>query len=191
MKKKSLLLIVSLVLSFYIADAQTFKKGDGVLNLTIGFGSGLYTGGGYTSSFPPVAASFEVGVVDNVLDKGTIGVGGYIGYASAKWEASYYGGDTYGYKYTNIVIGPRGTFHYPFLDQLDTYAGLMIGYNIVSSKWTGSGSSMFGNTTATGSGLITAGFIGARYYFNEKIAGLAEIGWGVAYFNIGVAFKLM
>lgn len=184
MKKKSLLLIVSLILSAYIADAQMFKKGDGVLNLTLGIGNALNYWGNYSTTIPPLAVSYETGILDNVLDVGSIGIGGYFGFVSGK--SSYLGYDYY--KYTNIVIGPRGTFHYPFVDKLDTYAGLMIAYNIVRSKWIGQGTDLdLGNTN---SGLISSGFIGARYYFNENVAGVAELGWGVAYFNIGVAVKI-
>ncbi|MDP4209336.1 MAG: hypothetical protein Q8928_11045 [Bacteroidota bacterium] len=185
--KKGIVLLVFCLMSIGIVNAQTstFQKGNGVLNLTIGFGSGLYTGGGYTTSVPPLAASYEVGIVDNIFEKGTIGVGGYFGFASAKYNVGY---SDWAWKYTNIVIGPRGTLHYPLVEKLDTYAGLMIGYNIVNASWTGSGSSNL--YSASGSGLITAGFLGARYYFSDKFAGLAELGWGVAYFNLGVAFKL-
>lgn len=188
MKKINLLLIAFLLINTYYASSQTFNKGNGVLNLTIGFGNGLNYGYTPTSSSPAFAASYEVGVADNIIDKGSIGVGGYFGYASSKYEYNS-GGYSWGYKYSNIVIGPRGSFHYPFVDKLDTYAGLMIAYNIVTSKETGNFPSV-GTYTGSNSDVITAGFIGARYYFNEKVAGVAELGWGVAYFNIGVAFKL-
>jgi hypothetical protein len=156
-----------------LAQESTFNKGDKVLNLGLGIGSSLYSTGGI---IPPLSASLEVGVVDNIIEKGVIGVGGYLGFAS-------YGHRDY-YKVTNIIIGPRGTFHYPFVDKLDTYAGLMIGYNVVSYHWTG-----MEGIAGSSSGLVSSFFIGGRYYFSDSMAAMLELGYGIAYLNVGVAFK--
>lgn len=179
------LLAVSIgLLSSFDLQAQTFKKGDGVFNATIGFGNARYSSG-TTSSVPPIAVSYEVGVLDNVLEKGSIGIGGYLGYTSAKWDFGY----GYSWKSTDIIIGARGVFHYPFVDKLDTYGGLMLAYDI--NSWKETGTSGFGSPTKSSyGGLIVPGFLGARYYFSEKFAGLAELGWGIAYFNIGIALKV-
>lgn len=95
--------------------------------------SAFYTGSGYTGKIPPVSVSYEQGIMDDVLDVGSIGVGGYIGYTSASWETNWLGG-SYGWKYTNFILGVRGSFHYPLVDNIDTYAGVLLGYNVVSAK---------------------------------------------------------
>jgi hypothetical protein len=183
MKKKIYLLIFVLALmTSAFAQENTFQKGSGVLNLTIGFGNGLYSSGA-TSSIPPIAASYEIGIVDNVAEKGVIGIGGYIGYTSAKFGDSFYS-----WKYTDIVIGARGVFHYPFVEKLDTYAGLLLAYDINSVKYTGTNDYGFG--AASVGGFKIGIFAGARYYFSDMFAGLIEVGTGLAYFNIGVALKL-
>jgi hypothetical protein len=80
MKKLLLSLMVFVfVLTQLVAQESTFQKGDKALNLGIGIGSTLYSGSYYKSGIPPISASFEVGVADGILDKGTIGVGGYLG----------------------------------------------------------------------------------------------------------------
>lgn len=179
MKKILVLFVVACFsLTQLFAQESTFNKGDKVLNLGLGLGTSLYSGIGYSGLIPPLSGSLEVAVVDNIIEKGVIGVGGYLGFASYKW-------DNY-YRYTNIIIGPRGTFHYPFVDKLDTYAGLMIGYNVVSSKWIGSGADV---NISAGGGVVSSFFLGARYYFSDNMAVMAELGYGVAYLNIGVAFK--
>jgi len=184
MKLKSLLLAVLVAFGFLSANAQVIEKGDKILNLGVGFGSALYSGSGYNSSVPPISGSLEVVIKDDLFDgKGAVGVGGYLGYSAYKWK---YSGDN-GWKYSNIIIGPRGYLHYNLVENLDTYAGVMLGYNIVSSKWYGSGTS-FGS--ASGGGVIFSGFIGARYYFNDKFAAFAELGSGIAYLNLGVAIRL-
>lgn len=163
---------------------NTFNKGDKVINLGIGFGSTLYTGSYYTNKTPPISGSFEVGVMDKLFDdKSSLGIGGYLGYTGAKWEQS-----GYGWKYTNIILGGRGVLHYQLIDNLDTYTGLMMGYNSVSSSTLGMGAYSGGN--ALGSGVRASWFLGGRYYFADNIAGLLELGYGVSYLNLGIAFKL-
>ena len=184
--KNSLLILVFVTFSVsqLFGQEPTFSKGDRVLNLGLGFGTTLYTGSYYKSQVPPLSASFEIGVADNIIDdKGSIGVGGYLGYSSYKYEVS-----GWGWKYSNLMIGARGNFHYPFVDKLDTYTGLMLGYNISSSKEFGDIG--FGNNyNATSGGLVYSWFIGGRYYFKDNFAAMLELGYGVTYLNLGVALK--
>ncbi|MBL7966610.1 MAG: hypothetical protein JNK09_06380 [Prolixibacteraceae bacterium] len=185
MKLKSLLLVIVFAMSYLVSNAQVVEKGEKILNLGVGLGTALYSGSGYTGSVPPISGALEVVIKDDLFDgNGAIGVGGYLGYAAYKWK---YSGYDYGWKYSNIIVGPRGYLHYNLIEQLDTYAGVMLGYNIVSSKWYGSGSSI---GDASSGGVIFSGFIGARYFFNEKVAAMAELGSGIAYLNLGVAIKL-
>ncbi|MFW5752025.1 MAG: hypothetical protein ACOCW8_01660, partial [bacterium] len=73
--------------SFLFSQDPMFIKDEKVINLGIGIGSTLYSGSFYTGTVPPVSASFEMGVVDEVIDdKGVIGVGGYVGYSSYKYK---------------------------------------------------------------------------------------------------------
>lgn len=188
MKKVVITLFAAFMALSLSAQDNLLTKGEKVVNVGIGLGSTLYTGSGYTSSIPPVSASFEIGVKDDVLDIGSIGVGGYLGYASSKWEYSYFG-STWGYKYTNIILGARGSFHYPLVEKLDTYTGLMLGFNIVSAKETGTVDPLY-NYSASTSGVIWSWYAGGRYYFTDNFAAMAEIGYGIAWLNIGVALKL-
>lgn len=185
MKKSifSLLLLVFAATAF--AQENTFNKGDKVLNLGIGLGSTLYTGGYYKSAIPPLSASLEYGVKDNLFDeKSSLGIGGYFGYTSAKWEYS-----GYGWNYSSMILGARGALHYQLVDKLDTYTGILLGYNIVSSKSFGSlGEGT--NYTAAASGIAWSWFLGGRYYFTDKLAAMAELGYGISYLNLGIALKL-
>ncbi|SRR5690606_152005 len=176
---------VVFVLAFAVsANAQntTFNEGDKVLNLGIGFGSTLYSGSYYTNRVPPVSASFEVGIKDELFDENSsLGVGGYLGYTGAKWDYM-----NYGWSYSSVIVGARGSLHYQFVDKLDTYTGLMLGYNVVSSKSHGSAGS---GASAVGSGLVYSWILGGRYYFTDNLAALLELGYGVAYLNLGIALK--
>jgi hypothetical protein len=183
MKKLILLLVVvAFTMTQMLAQESTFAKGDKVLNLAIGFG-GRWTGTYMKTSVPPISASFEVGVKDGVLEKGSIGIGGYFAYSSHKWEYS-----GWGWKITDIIIGARGTFHYPLVNKLDTYTGLLIGYDISTEKETGTPIVGYDYNSSYG-GLSYAWFVGARYYFTDKFAALGELGVGITYLNLGVALK--
>jgi hypothetical protein len=175
----TLLVVVFFSLNQLLAQESVFNKGDKALNLGIGFGSGYYAGW-YTSRTPAISASYEVGVVDNVIEKGVIGVGGYAGYSSAKYS-NYW-------KTSNFLIGARGLFHYPLVDKLDTYAGLLLGYNIVSTKDL---DNVYGGSfSASSSGISTAGFVGGRYFFKDTFAVMGELGWGISYLTLGITLKM-
>lgn len=182
MKIKSFVLMGLLFGAFIMGSAQEFEKGSKVLNLGVGLGG--YGTWGYHMVVPPVSASFEVGILDGILDKGSVGVGGYVGLASYKDDYN----SSYGYwTFNRMFLGARGVFHYPFIDKLDTYGGLMVGFNSYMWKWHGESSSPIepGN-----SGLGSSIFFGGRYYFNDKFAGMAELGYGISYLNLGIALRL-
>lgn len=163
---------------------STFLKGDNVAALGLGFGGTLYSGSGYSSKMPFLSLSYERCVKDHLFDdKSSLGVGGILGYTSSKWE--YEG---IGWKYSDIVIGVRGALHYAFVNKLDTYTGLMLGYDILSSKIIGEMHSEWDYSASTG-GFVWAWYLGARYYFTDSFAGFAEVGYGVSIINLGVAMK--
>ncbi|HDJ34277.1 MAG TPA: hypothetical protein ENF21_09310 [Bacteroidetes bacterium] len=184
--KRYLLLSLLAVFTLTQLSAQDpiFVKGDKVLNFSLGLGSTLYTGGFYTGQIPPVSGSLEIGLLDELIeDKGSVGVGPYLGFSSYKWEYM-----DWGWKYTNIILGARGNFHYPFIDKLDTYTGILLGFRIVSASEFGTPIPGY-NYSASSSGLAGSWFIGARYYFTENLAAMGELGYGIAWLNIGVALK--
>jgi hypothetical protein len=174
-----------LAINLSAQDNEVFSKGDKVLNVGIGFGGGYYSGffySGYSRS-PFFSGSFDVGIIDGFLDNATVGIGGYVGFSSAKWD-----GINYGWKETHFVIGPRGTFNYQFVDKLDTYAGILLGYNIVNEKRTGdwSGQTYNGNSSS----VYFSGFVGARYYFTENIGAFLELGsGGLSLASLGIVAK--
>ncbi|MBN1924971.1 MAG: hypothetical protein JW798_03980 [Prolixibacteraceae bacterium] len=159
--KKLITLSILLIIAFSVKAVEPiFVKGDKVINL--GISADWYT---------TVSASGEMCIADGIIEKGSIGVGAFAGYGIA--ISSYYSNSS------RILVGARGAFHYPFIDKLDTYAGLALGarYSIYTYS-----SNYFG--------LSYGGFVGARYYFSEKLAAFAEAGYGLGYLTVGVAFKL-
>lgn len=139
------------------ANAQkVFKQGDGVLSLGIGLGQHS-TG----QKFPPISATYEYGVLDGIIESGTLALG-----AQAELQSFS--------EATIFFVGPRATFHYEFVDRLDTYAGVQAGL------YTGGGASKF-----------DADFVmGARYQFNRSLGLFGELGTGISVFKVGVNFNL-
>ncbi len=184
--KKISLLVIATVLSVLGLQAQTpFVKGDKVIS--VGLGLGTYGVSGKTT-IPPTSVSFDYGIRDNLFDaKSSLSVGGYLGYYATKSSFTYLN-ESYGWKYSNILLGVRGAVHYDFMPKLDTYAGLLLGYDIgsVSSY----GTHQPNTYSDSNGGFLNSIFIGGRYYFTEKIAAFGEIGYGLSAIELGISFKL-
>jgi hypothetical protein len=107
--------------------------------------------------------------------KGALGIGGYLGYSGFK--SDYHNdSDYYGWKCSNIIIGPPGYVHYNFFDKLDTYTCILIGYWISSSNCYGTQAYLNEIDNANYGGLAWSWFLGGRYYFNNNLAGNARTG---------------
>ncbi len=164
------------------AQTSSLKKGDKVLNLGLGFGG--YAPSGYQVATPSASATFEVGIKDNGPNKGSFGIGGYLGYASYS-ENSNYVGNNY-WSVNKIMIGARGAFHYPLIDKLDTYGGMTLGIVARTWKWNGIVNRTDHPTRKPFGGDL---FLGGRYYFSDKFAAMGEFALG-AYLTLGISLKI-
>ena len=183
--KRLLLIVACAFFGIQAASAQdAFTKGDVVINAGIGFGNTLHTGSGYKTTVPAISGSVEFCIIDNLFDaNSSIGVGGIIGYSAQKYDGLY----NYEVKYSDFLLGARGSFHYQFVPKLDTYAGIVLGYDIVSTS-VKNGSSSY-SYAADGSSVFAGAYLGARYYFTDNFAAMAELGYDIAILKIGVAIK--
>ena len=191
MRRKIFLTLVICMFAAVYTSAQepVFRQNDNVISFGIGIGGTLYSDLVYTGSsikrMPTISFGYERCIIDNLFnDKSSIGAGGILGYTSAKYN---YGGSGLGWKSTDFMIGARGAFHYALVDNLDTYAGTVVGYNFNSWKWTGEGWTTTSSTK--NSGITFAVFVGGRYYIADVLAVFAEIGYGYTIFNTGIALK--
>lgn len=182
-----LVLMFFVALAFLSAQSVLIRKDDKLLSLGVGIGSTLYASGtGYSTAVPPISISYEHAVAHRIFKKGVLGVGGYVGYSLFK--SRFFADQVdFGWNYHNFIIGAGGVFHYPFIDNLDTYAGAMIGYNIASASEYGDPGSY---TPVSTGGLVLSGYVGARYYFSQNVAGFVHLGYGVAYLTLGVSTRL-
>ncbi len=161
-------IIVALVMFVGISsvNAQSFGEGTSVIQAGVGFGGTYGT---------PISLGYEYGITEK------IGVGLSVGYAS-KTEAFGFGTE---YKFTNILVGLKGNYHFYTTDVIDLYGGAILGYNVQSAT---SSNSAFPANAA--SATIFGAQAGGRYYFTESFGAFAEVGFGLANVNIGLAYKL-
>jgi len=172
-------LIKNTVLYFFLlttpfAIAQEFESGSNAINLGIGLGGsfGSFTS---TSASPSFNLSYERGIWD-IGGPGVISLGAFIGRKSFK-------NDVLGVRseWSFTTIGLRGAYHYNGLkvENLDVYAGAMLGYNI--SSFNGVGTGLF----SLGSTFRPTIFVGGRWYFNDTFGVFAEAGFGVSNLTLG------
>lgn len=154
-----------------------FAEGQIDVNVGLGLFRTFYTG--LNTSIPPISISGEYGVSQN------IGIGGYIGYTSAKQSFT-----SLDVKYNFTIIGLRGSYHVHIIDELDTYGGIMIGYNRVNANYKDEDPFFIGFDPSASSDVYWSAYLGARYPFSDDLSAFGEIGYGIAWLNLGVSFKM-
>jgi len=187
--RKLILMAAMIVLTGVAGFSQVFEKGSQAINLGLGVGNTAYFGSYYSGLLPSFSASYEYGIVEVPMGSdltGVVSVGGYLGWATSKYD---YGWDDIYYLYNSIYIAARGNYHFIFHDKLDTYAGIWVGVKIVSGKWHGDGNYP-DDWDEDSTGPAGGAYVGARWYFTDNFAVYSEIGYLISVFNAGVAFKI-
>lgn len=189
MKKIVLVLSVMMLCAGQInaqETSSTFAKGDNVIGVGFGIG-GVYGFSSYDVQTPVFGAQYDRGIVEFGFG-GVLGVGGFVGY---KGYASKYeiGNQDFKDRYNIFIIGARGTLHYDLfkVKNLDTYAGTMIAFHAVNQK-TDLPDNWDYNSTHSSAAYASI-FAGAKYYFTPSFGAFAEVGYGVSWLTMGLAFK--
>ncbi len=190
MKIKRTILIILACLPVTFVQAQSFVQGTNVIGAAIGIGSSI-GGFGYSSETPALSVLYEKGIWE-AGGPGTISLGGYVGFKAFKNSAEYTGGYSYTQKWQYTIIGVRSAYHYNGLsnDKVDLYGGLMLSYNILHYSYSDSnpaGSDTYDNGDGSSFGFTI--YVGGRYYFSPNLAAFAELGYGVSFINLGLAYK--
>jgi len=143
-----------------------------LINAGVGFGS--YSG--YNISLPPISASVEYAKLPIPVP---ISVGAYFGIAGYKY-------DFLDYKYTLMGFGARGAYHFNFLQDLDVYAGVTLGWEIIRLKYDGGAGVISSNTGE----FLWGPFVGARYFFTNNIGVYLEAGYSaISFVSAGLSLK--
>ena len=160
-----------------------FDVGDKTLGVSVGFGASYsynYYAGYAPVVLPAIAVTYDQGIME--AGPGTIGVGGIIGA-----QFSHYGYLGSNIRYTNYIIGARGTWHLTLLkdknNKFDPYGGAMVGLRFFNY------SNNYNNITSTSVSPALALFVGAKYNFSKHVGAFAEVGFDISLLRFGLNFN--
>jgi hypothetical protein len=183
-----LLSVISAIFSLQLS-AQQLEKGSHVISPGFGLG-GLYPVFSQVNYQTPLfGISYEYGAFEKV-GPGSIGIGGFFGYKAFKRVEEIDGIDYYE-KLHYFVVGGKGAYHYnpfPQVKKLDTYAGVMLSFNLPDHSANYAPEYEYLENTYKGY-LAATIYTGARYYFNDYVGAFAEVGFGTSFFSMGANFK--
>jgi len=181
MKKKLVLVLLMAALLTGGAFAQEWYNsyapgidGSSIL-ANVGIGFGVLSG--YKMNIPPLSASVEYAGLPIPLS-----VGGYFGFVRYKWD---FLGLTSDWTLTKLTFGARAAWHFNFLQDLDAYTGLALGYQVYSygGDW--------GILKPPATGAFDWGFfVGGRYFFTDFLGAYLELGYSpISFVSAGISLK--
>lgn len=174
------------------AKAQAaYQIGNNVISASFGLGSAY---GSFNSSkqSPAINLQYERGIWQ--AGPGVISLGAYLGYKSYRYSGTFPGGYTYSQRWNYTIIGARGAWHIQEFDgtelkKWDLYGGVMLSYNILDYTYSDNDPTFELSDVHYSSGMGLSAFLGARYFFNDHFAAQGELGYGISYLNLGIAYK--
>ena len=192
MKRKLFAVLVLLVIAggglyaqnWYDSYAPGIAESNIFINAGVGYGFSAYSMG-----IPPIAVSADF----KLPVKPPITIGGIAAFSTWKHSTNNWSlpNSDIDVTYTNIGFGVRGAYHFNFLKNLDTYAGLTLGYVIQKTDVTYG--SAYGSQPAYDDGasfILIGGNVGARYFFTKNIGAYLELGYsGLQVASIGLSVK--
>jgi len=154
----------------------------------INFGIGLGPSGSYNMGIPPISGSIDFKISEEL----PITLGASLIFSTWSWSSgisSY----TVNVTYTNIGIAGRAMYHFNFAENLDTYAGLILGWVIQNASVSyGSGYTSTPSGTYSGNSFFLWGSgIGIRYFFTDSMGIYGELSYsGLQYLSAGLTLKM-
>ena len=147
-----------------------------------GLGAGQYDD---TMRIPPIVLSADFKLPSKVKLPITIGATASL----TAWERSIAFG-RFKATYTDVGFGLRGAYHFNLVKNLDTYAGLILGYVVQTVSPNNDIVKTFNPATSF---FMYSSNIGARYFFTKSIGVYVEVGYSnllsqIA--NVGLSVKL-
>jgi len=154
---------------------------DNTLFINAGVGIGPIGSGGI--GIPPLSVSVDYKLPIDL----PITVGSIVTFSTWKRSIRYYIIIDVDITYMNFGFGARVTYHFNFLEYLDTYAGITLGYVYQNGK---AKVTYYGEITGGESFFLWGINIGARYFFTDFIGAYMELGYsGLQYVGVGLSVK--
>jgi hypothetical protein len=142
-------------------------------------------------SLPPISLSAEYALgLPNI----PLSVGAYFGVTGYNEENEELAAYSSSYKGTLVGFGAKGSYHFNFLKNLDTYVSLTLGWLVHTQEVTTTISGITKDITTTTEDDFSTflyGFsLGARYFFIKNIGAYAELGYSaVSVLSAGLSLK--
>jgi len=178
--KKSVYVLVFIFTIVLSASAQ-LNEGDNLLGVSLGFWA--------KRNVPTFGISYENQIVQAGI--GTIGIGGIFRFYT--YSDNYSNGDSWKYTFTSLGFQSNYNFNQISDGKFVPFAGLVLGYNNVSSTYTDvTKHGVYQYNSAYSNGVWIWGQVGMRYFFSPSVAGSVRLGGGNYDFNtleLGVDFK--
>lgn len=184
---KKLLIILFLIISSSTFSQNPYKAGDRIAQF--GMGYGFYGIKGDVST-PPLSLGLQFVSVPEVS------VGAIFGYTTTKnsWTSpalQYLGAPFTSIEgtYSYYMTGLRAEYHFVSdTTDFDGYFGISGGYTFVSYSHSTNVYDQYG-FSADGSYGFFGIHGGIRYYFRPNFAFFGEVGYGLGYITVGIAYK--
>ncbi|MDF7810638.1 hypothetical protein [Hymenobacter sp. YC55] len=162
--------------------------------LNVGLGAGLnYSGFGYkytalpnVNTLPAISLSYEKGKFAGV-GPGIISIGGLLGYKRYSWQSGGYEG-----AWRGLILAVRSAYHYDLFHnpKLDTYAGLSLGVRQEKYRYENTDNTGYSSYARSNTALQSGVFLGARYFFSDKVGAFTELGYDASYLKLGLTMRL-
>ncbi len=170
----TLSVLLAFVINTNVAQAQaSFEQGTNMITAGIGFGKFK------NQTVPPLSVAYERSIVSGLFDYGSIGIGGQF--------------DVQGFDHTegrgfHTFVGARVSWHYEWLDNLDTYVSAAAGLQVERNPELTSDKKSYEMKTT--SSFMPAFTLGARYLFTRHFGVFSELSNNISYFKVGLTFNL-
>jgi len=143
--------------------------------------------GAHLGYFTAKTPSFSEGTVTTIVGQ----LGGDLGLCGILFECDTMFSEGGYDKYTVYTPGVRLAYHRQVVENLDTYGSVVLGYNVIRSKRSGSDAldlTQFTNQIPTFAYFTSAG---VRYYFSQQWAAYGEVGYGtMTIVNVGLTYRM-
>ncbi len=172
---KKIIISVFVICSIFVADAQTFKKDDLLIDLGAGFGESWFT---QIKAKPMFNISIENGIL-NMSNFASLGIGVYGSHYNAYYEKD---------EYLTSVIAVKAVLHFTIFNsrKFDFYAGSLDGIIFNQSHYY-IGNILFSDDTIM---PYTNILIGSRWMLKDNFGVFAELHSFYPLITGGVTIKL-
>lgn len=193
MKKSFSLIIALLLISGLFAQVpkrpnRIFKKGQGDVYATFGLIPTFFADNA-AQKLPPINVGADFMLSDH------FSLGGMVGYSiSETGMKEFSGGENGNLRNNYLEVALKMGLHITRIDNMSIYGGFLLSYHRSDVNATEGDLKQIGYHSGIQSNqqkIIPGGYVGYKYAFTKNFTAMAELGYGVSIFRIGVGYRLL